>query len=170
MLEQACIRAQQRGLGRVAVNLSARQFLEGDLSADIESALTLSGLPGHALELEITESLMMRSPQRASALLHDLKGTGVRVVLDDFGTGYSSLSYLHNFPIDGFKLDRSFVAALENEPRQRTLIRSIVDMGKALEMDVTAEGVETHEQYQALQDIGVPLVQGYLFGRPTPFV
>jgi len=169
VLREACRAASRWGGVRVAVNLSARQFAQGsDLLRSVDQALEESGLPGDLLELEITESLMMQSSERASRLIHDLKTRGVRMVLDDFGTGYSSLSYLQRFPLDGLKIDRSFVAALQDaETRQgRGIVRAIVKMSKELGLDVVAEGVETHVQQGVLTRLGVQVLQGYLFGKP----
>jgi len=153
----------------VAVNLSARQFGPGsDLAGGVARALAESGLPGELLELEITESLMMHSPEQAIHVLREIKRSGVRVVLDDFGTGYSSLSYLGRFPLDGVKIDRSFVQGLgvSGHSSGQAVIRAIVQLGVDLSLDVVAEGVETAEQRELLRQLGVGLLQGYLFGRP----
>lgn len=166
VLQEACRQAAAWGDVRVAVNLSARQFMGGDLVDSVTKALTLSGLAPERLELEITESLMMQSPERAVRLLTDLKRTGVRVMLDDFGTGFSNLSYLHAFPLDGLKIDRSFVVALEHGERAGGIIEAIVQMGHKLSLEVVAEGIETEEQRDTLRRLGVPILQGYLFGRP----
>lgn len=166
VLHEACRQAAAWDGVRVAVNLSARQFMGGGLAESVTSALQESGLPAERLELEITESLMMQSPERAVRLLTDLKRIGVRVMLDDFGTGFSNLSYLHTFPLDGLKIDRSFVVALGQSERAGSIIAAIVQMGHALGLDVVAEGIETREQHGALQRLGVPVLQGYLFGRP----
>ncbi|WP_295821263.1 EAL domain-containing protein [uncultured Deinococcus sp.] len=166
VLQEACRQAAAWGDVRVAVNLSARQFMGGDLVDSVTRALALSGLAPERLELEITESLMMQSPERAVRLLTDLKRTGVRVMLDDFGTGFSNLSYLHAFPLDGLKIDRSFVVALEHGERAGGIIEAIVQMGHKLGLEVVAEGIETEEQRDTLRRLGVPIFQGYLFGRP----
>ncbi|PNY79512.1 hypothetical protein CVO96_18955 [Deinococcus koreensis] len=166
VLREACRQAAAWDGVRVAVNLSARQFMGGGLAESVRRALAESGLPAERLELEITESLMMQSPERAVRLLSELKRTGVRVVLDDFGTGFSNLSYLHTFPLDGLKIDRSFVVALGQSERAGSIIAAIVQMGHALGLDVVAEGIETSEQHGALRRLGVPVLQGYLFGRP----
>ena len=167
VLNEACRTAATRPDLRVAVNLSARQFSQGDLPGTVRQALQTSGLAPQRLELEITESLMMQSPDRASAVMGRLKETGARVILDDFGTGYSSLSYLARFPLDGLKIDRSFVNAL-SETSGQAIIRAIVQLGSALGLEVVAEGVETPEQHALLKHLGVPVLQGFLFGRPQP--
>ncbi|THF86974.1 EAL domain-containing protein [Deinococcus sp. KSM4-11] len=166
VLHEACRQAAPWGDVRVAVNLSARQFMGGDLVDTVSRALKESGLAPERLELEITESLMMQSPERAVRLLSDLKRTGVRVMLDDFGTGFSNLSYLHAFPLDGLKIDRSFVVALDHGERAGGIIEAIVQMGHRLGLEIVAEGIETEEQHRTLQKLGVPILQGYLFGRP----
>lgn len=169
VLREACRAAARWGGVRVAVNLSARQFgTGGDLPGSVMRALEESGLPGDRLELEITESLMMQSPERAIRALEEIKRAGVRVVLDDFGTGYSSLSYLGRFPLDGVKIDRSFVQglAVPGHGSGRAVIRAIVQLGAELALDVVAEGVETREQREMLGELGVEVLQGYLFGRP----
>ncbi|MBB5375886.1 diguanylate cyclase (GGDEF)-like protein [Deinococcus metalli] len=166
VLREACRQAAGWGDVRVAVNLSARQFMGGDLVETVQRALRGSRLEPERLELEITESLMMQSPERAVRLLTDLKRTGVRVMLDDFGTGFSNLSYLHAFPLDGLKIDRSFVVALEHGERAGGIIEAIVQMGHKLGLEIVAEGIETSEQHLTLQKLGVPILQGYLFGRP----
>ncbi|GGR03208.1 EAL domain-containing protein [Deinococcus ruber] len=167
VLNEACRAAATHPDLRVAVNLSARQFSQGDLPGTVRQALQASGLPPHRLDLEITESLMMQSPERAATVMGRLKETGARVILDDFGTGYSSLSYLARFPLDGLKIDRSFVNAL-SETSGQAIIRAIVQLGSTLGLEVVAEGVETPEQHALLKQLGVPLLQGYLFGRPQP--
>ncbi|WP_309569911.1 EAL domain-containing protein [Deinococcus sp.] len=166
VLREACRQAAAWGDVRVAVNLSARQFMGGDLVDTVKRALKGSGLAPERLELEITESLMMQSPERAVRLLSDLKRTGVRVMLDDFGTGFSNLSYLHAFPLDGLKIDRSFVVALDHGERAGGIIEAIVQMGHRLGLEIVAEGIETEAQHLTLQKLGVPILQGYLFGRP----
>ncbi|MCD0174440.1 EAL domain-containing protein [Deinococcus sp. 14RED07] len=168
VLREACQAAVAWGGTRVAVNLSARQFVHGDLAGRVARVLYDSGLPGEQLELEITESLMMQSPERAASMLRTLRSTGVRVMLDDFGTGFSNLSYLHSFPLDGLKLDRSFVEAMGGGGRGGAIVSAVVGMASALGLDLVAEGVETEEQWAALRALGVPVLQGYLFGKPAP--
>ncbi|MFB9990903.1 EAL domain-containing protein [Deinococcus oregonensis] len=170
VLREACLRAATWQDVRVAVNLSARQFQEGDLLGDVKRALALSGLPPERLELEITESVMIESPDRVQTLLAALSALGVRVMLDDFGTGYSSLSILRTLAVSGLKIDRSFVTALErgNNLEAQAMIRSIVGLSQALELDVVAEGVEHADEGTLLRNLGVDLLQGYYYGRPSP--
>ncbi|UQN08084.1 EAL domain-containing protein [Deinococcus sp. QL22] len=170
VLREACLRAATWKDVRVAVNLSVRQFQEGDLLGDVTRALALSGLPPERLELEITESVMIESPERVQALLAALSALGVRVMLDDFGTGYSSLSILRTLAVSGLKIDRSFVTALERggNLEAQAMIRSIVGLSQALNLDVVAEGVEHADEGTLLRNLGVTLLQGYYYGRPSP--
>jgi EAL domain-containing protein (putative c-di-GMP-specific phosphodiesterase class I) len=147
------------------VNLSVRQLGEPGLVARVEAALAEYALPPDALVLELTESVFSDSDEHAE-VLRELRRLGVKLVIDDFGTGYSSLSYLRRFPIDGLKIDRSFVADLVGQDRNRTVTDAIVRMALDLRMPVIAEGIETGMQLSALQALGCPLGQGYLLSRP----
>jgi diguanylate cyclase (GGDEF)-like protein len=154
---------------RVAVNLSPAQFLGHDLVADVRRALSGAGLAPSRLELEITESVLMRDEDRVRATLEEFRAHGVRVAMDDFGTGYSSLGYFQRFPFDKVKIDRSFVAGLGQERRGATaIIRAVTGIAAALGMETVAEGVETREQLAILAAEGCSHVQGWLFGRPGP--
>ena len=153
---------------KVAVNLSPVQFVEGHLVREVEQALAASGLAPHRLELEITESVLLQDNEATLALLHRLHALGVRIAMDDFGTGYSSLSYLRSFPFDKIKVDQSFVRDLGREKGGVEIVRAVVGLGKALGMDVLAEGVETAEQLGILRAEGCDEVQGYLFSKPRP--
>ncbi len=152
---------------RIAVNLSPVQFAKGNLVCEVEQALIASRLPAHRLELEITESVLLQDNDATMRILHELRALGVRISMDDFGTGYSSLSYLHRFPFDKIKIDQSFVSSLR-EKGSIEIVRAVVGLGKALGMDVLAEGVETAEQSDILQDEGCDELQGYLFSKPRP--
>jgi len=171
-LAQACADAkewndaQPRGPGvSVSVNLSARQLLRPELLDDVRGALERSGLPAPRLKLEVTESVIMENAGSAALLLNQLKALSVGLLLDDFGTGYSSLSYLHNFRFDTLKIDRSFVARLEHPGKQGEIVRTIVSLARALQMEVVAEGVENAAQAQQLQALRVDSAQGYWFSR-----
>ncbi|HEY0206363.1 MAG TPA: EAL domain-containing protein [Acetobacteraceae bacterium] len=153
---------------KVAVNLSPMQFVGGRLVEEVEQALASSGLAADRLELEITESVLLQDNDVNLGVLHRLRVLGVRISMDDFGTGYSSLSYLRRFPFDKIKIDQSFVRNLEQERGSIEIVRAVVGLGKALGMDVLAEGVETLEQLAILQTEGCDELQGYLFGRPQP--
>ncbi|MYZ47503.1 putative bifunctional diguanylate cyclase/phosphodiesterase [Propylenella binzhouense] len=152
----------------VAVNLSPIQFEDGRLCERVREALALSGLPPHRLELEITEGLLLGDSDHVLAQLAEVKALGVRIAMDDFGTGYSSLSYLWKFPFDKLKIDQSFVRALGVDDHVSSIVEAIVALGRSLHLTVTAEGVETEAQRDRLRALGCHLLQGYLFGRPTP--
>ena len=152
---------------QLSVNVSARQIARGELLGDVRDALREFGLPPHALALEVTESALMEETDAPGPVLASLRGVGVRIVLDDFGTGYSSLSYLRRFPLDGIKLDRSFVDGL-GQPDAAAVVEAIVGMGATLGLVMTAEGIETREQAERLRDLGCPRGQGYLLARPLP--
>lgn len=120
------------------------------------------------VELEITEGVLIDDPERILIILKTLKDAGVRTSLEDFGTGYSSLTYLQRFPFDKIKIDRSFIAQMEEHPDSMSIIRAVIALGKSLRINVTAEGVETATQLALLQDENCDLVQCYLLGRPVP--
>jgi diguanylate cyclase (GGDEF)-like protein len=152
----------------VAVNFSPRQFHQRDALSEIRCALEVSGLPAHRLEIEITESSLLRNTQLTHDLLSQLHAIGVRISLDDFGTGYSSLSYLHNFPLQKVKIDRSFLEGIDTD-RPLTLLRGVARLSADLGMSVVVEGIETNEQLERISADGtVSEAQGYLFGRPVP--
>jgi diguanylate cyclase (GGDEF)-like protein len=152
----------------VAVNLSPIQFKEAELFEMISAALADSGLPPQRLEIEITESVLLERGVENHAFMERLKSIGIALALDDFGTGYSSLSYLTAFPFDKIKIDKSFIRNLTHQPRSSAIISSIVTLARGLDMSVTAEGVETREEFERLKALGVNFAQGYLFGRPHP--
>jgi EAL domain-containing protein (putative c-di-GMP-specific phosphodiesterase class I) len=149
------------------VNVAARQFQDPDLITDVASILEQTGLPPRCLKLEITESAVMEDADTAERTLRNLKQLGVQVAIDDFGTGYSSLAYLKRFPVDTLKIDRSFVDRLGQDAQDTAIVRSIIALAQALEMNVTAEGIETASQQAQLQLLGCDVGQGYLFGRPA---
>jgi diguanylate cyclase (GGDEF)-like protein/PAS domain S-box-containing protein len=153
----------------VAVNLSPAQFLAGNVSDIVAAALKESGLAAHRLELEITETLLLGNTEAIMAELHMLKQMGVAIVMDDFGTGYSSLSYLWRFPFDKIKIDRSFMQGFEGSSRDaRTVVKTIIALGRQLNMRVTVEGVETATQAAFLDKADGDQAQGFFFGRPVP--
>ena len=153
---------------KIAVNVSAVQFTSASLVTAVRETLRATGLPGRRLELEITESVLVANPGATTAILHSLRGLGVRVSMDDFGTGYSSLSYLRSFPFDKIKIDQSFVRHLGDPDGTDFIVRAVIGLGDSLGMTVTAEGVETEEQLACLRAEGCDEVQGYLFSRPVP--
>ncbi|MCY1426631.1 putative signaling protein [compost metagenome] len=155
-------------LPKISVNISARQFADGQLAERIAASIQASGLPPACLELELTESILMRDVGEAMAILENLKRLGLCIAVDDFGTGYSSLNYLKQFPIDVLKIDRSFVDGLPDGERDAQIARAIIAMAHSLNLAVIAEGVESHAQLNFLREHGCDEVQGYLFGHPVP--
>ena len=153
----------------VAVNLSPAQFSAGRVSDIVAAALNEAGLAAHRLELEITETLMLGNTEAIMAELQTLKAMGVAIVMDDFGTGYSSLSYLWRFPFDKIKIDRSFMQGFDGSGRDAgTVVKTIIALGRELNMRVTVEGVETAEQAAFLDKADGDQAQGFFFGRPLP--
>ncbi|WP_296514805.1 EAL domain-containing protein [Rhodopseudomonas sp.] len=152
----------------VAVNFSSQQFHQRDVLNEVRYALEVSGLPANRLEIEITESSLLRNTQWTHDALAQLHAEGVRIALDDFGTGYSSLSYLHNFPMQKVKIDRSFLEGIDTD-RPLTLLRGVARLSADLGMSVVVEGIETNEQLELISADGtVTEAQGYLFSRPVP--
>ena len=154
----------------VAVNVSARQMQRergGNIVEEVRTALRESGLEPRSLHLEITESVLMEDAPSSLANLLRLKALGVRVEIDDFGTGYSSLSYLKRLPVDGLKVDKSFVDRLDSDPESRAIVEAMVKLARTLGLKVIAEGVETPGQLASLTELGCDQGQGYYFGRPV---
>jgi diguanylate cyclase (GGDEF)-like protein/PAS domain S-box-containing protein len=147
----------------MSVNVSALQFRQPDFVDDVAEALRAAGLPAEWLELELTESILIQDAQDAMLRLQALAQLGVRLAIDDFGIGYSSLAYLKRFPIGRLKIDRSFISGLPREQSDAAIVQAIVSMGRALRLQVVAEGVETEAQRQFLEDAGCGMYQGYLF-------
>jgi EAL domain-containing protein (putative c-di-GMP-specific phosphodiesterase class I) len=176
VLEEACgqcAKWQAKGLPpvRVAVNVSALQFSQSDFPATIERVLKKHKLDPRWLELEITETLLMKNTLDAAAKLEKIRATGVSIALDDFGTGYSSLAYLQWLPIDTLKIDRSFIRDIDlncEGADGTAVVRAIMSLGHGLKMKVVAEGVETDQQRQFLWAIGCNAMQGYLYGEAVP--
>jgi diguanylate cyclase (GGDEF)-like protein/PAS domain S-box-containing protein/excisionase family DNA binding protein len=172
VLETACRQAQAWQIAfpaikpMMSVNLSARQFAQADLGEQISEILAATGLPPASLELEITESVVMDSSDEAIRSLRALRELGVKLVLDDFGTGYSSLSYLKHLPLDMIKIDRSFVAGLEEDDANLPIVRAVISLAHGLGIDVTAEGIETVQQRDCLRDLKCDRGQGFYFALP----
>jgi diguanylate cyclase (GGDEF)-like protein/PAS domain S-box-containing protein len=150
----------------VAINLSARQFLQRDLDARILALVAAAGIDPALLEVEITESQLMEDPEHAIRMMRSLREGGIRMAIDDFGTGYSSLAYLTRFPVESLKIDRSFVADVFSDNADATIVRTIIDMAHTLGFTVVAEGVETDRQAAFLRQFGCEQAQGFLFARP----
>jgi diguanylate cyclase (GGDEF)-like protein len=149
------------------VNLSPKQLLQPNLVEQVTNALRTSGIAAQRLHLEVTESVLIESAEAAASLLGDLKAAGVRLSLDDFGTGYSSLSSLRQFPFDMLKIDRSFLIDGGQPQRTDEIVRTVSALAGILGMDVTIEGLETHEQAQRMRDLAIQYAQGFYFARPV---
>jgi EAL domain-containing protein (putative c-di-GMP-specific phosphodiesterase class I) len=149
----------------MSVNLSARQFGNRDLITDVMSALDMAGLDPHCLKLELTESVMMRDPLASLEAMKAFQSMNIKLVVDDFGTGYSSLSYLKRFPVDTLKIDKSFVDGLGKDAESTAIVTAVVSLAKSLGMKVTAEGIETYDQMEHLQQLNCDHGQGYYFSR-----
>jgi EAL domain-containing protein (putative c-di-GMP-specific phosphodiesterase class I) len=161
---------QKKGLPpiRMAVNISARQFRNGDLTELVERALRRSGLDPCWLELEITESMIMGNVEAAVQTMRELSNMGVQLAIDDFGTGYSSLGRLKRLPINRLKIDRSFVREIPTNPNDAAIAAAIVALSHTLGLEVIAEGIETDEHLALLLKMGCEQGQGYLISRPQP--
>ncbi|HUB74236.1 MAG TPA: EAL domain-containing protein [Solirubrobacteraceae bacterium] len=172
VLGEACRQgAQWRTAGYpigVAVNVSARQLETDHIVGDVADALASSGLEACALTLEITETALMRNPEQTAKRLHTIKELGVRIAIDDFGTGYSSFAHLQRFPVDALKIDRSFISRLTDNPEGETLLRTLVQLGKALAIETLAEGIERQHELSLLLEESCDSGQGYLLARPLP--
>jgi diguanylate cyclase (GGDEF)-like protein len=152
----------------MSINLSSRQFDQGDLVERLAAWLMAADLPGHCLKLEITESMVMGNVDLAIGLMLQFKALGCRISLDDFGTGYSSLSQLRRFPLDTLKVDQSFVRHMADSAEDYAIARMIIDLGQTLGMDIIAEGIETPEDAARLRSLGCNFGQGYLWSKPVP--
>jgi EAL domain-containing protein (putative c-di-GMP-specific phosphodiesterase class I) len=152
----------------VAVNVADKQFKETNFVSKIKQAIELFDIPTHFVKIELTEGIIMDQPDEAIQKLKELKALGVKISIDDFGTGYSSLSYLKKFPIDQFKIDRSFVKDLGGHHRDNEITTAMIAMGQALNIEIIAEGVESKEQLQFLKDRGCFFIQGFFYSKPLP--
>lgn len=172
-IREACrqIRAWQEqgpGILPVSVNLSSKQFQHKKLLRVLIETLDRYGIRPEALELEITESILMENPDKAAQLLRDIREMGVRIAIDDFGTGYSSLAYLKKFPVNTLKIDQAFITDIVRDRNDTAIVTSILSMAESLHLKVVAEGVETKEQLDLLKKMGCEEVQGYYFSKPLP--
>ncbi len=165
VLDEVCHQLTEWGdrIANVSINVSDKEFWSQDLLSHVLTTLHSHDLAPDLLTLEITEGVLMRRPEVALRIMHKLHKAGLRLHIDDFGTGYSSLQTLHRFPVEAFKIDRSFIQTLTSEDKSAELISSLVNLGKALDLSVVAEGVETEEQLEFLKGLGCATVQGYLF-------
>ncbi len=151
----------------ISTNITAKQFAQPDLAAQTGEILRQSGIDPHRVHLEITENIAMADAERSAVVLSDLKALGVRLSIDDFGTGYSSLSRLRQFPVDILKIDRAFIAGMDQDEETREIVKIVVMLAHSLGLEVVAEGIERQEQLTALKHLGCELGQGYLFSRPA---
>ena len=173
VMRTACLQAkswrdQGARLPRMAVNVSVMQFVQRNFPREIAQILADTGLAPHVLEIEITESLLMKDADHAAATLAEIKRLGVQIAIDDFGTGYSSLTRLKEFPIDRLKIDRSFVRSVDTNVNDRAIASAVIAMADSLNLRVVAEGVETPDQLEFLRKEQCTEIQGFLFSRPLP--
>jgi EAL domain-containing protein (putative c-di-GMP-specific phosphodiesterase class I) len=172
VLEQACAQLvhwqHTNPVMSVAVNLSVRQLLAPDIAPLVDAILVRTGARPDSVCLELTEGVSMEDVEYFAKVLNGLKALRIRLAIDDFGTGYSALSYLKRFPLDGVKVDRTFVDGLGSDAHDSALVAAIIAMARALELDIVAEGVETSEQLARLRGLGCPTAQGFYLARPMP--
>src|ERR1700730_1300047 len=173
VLREACKQARDwvdagLPLGTMAVNISAMEFRDENFFEGVMAILQNTGFDPRSLELELTESVLMKRAESTESILRKLRARGVQLAVDDFGTGYSSLSYLRKFPIDALKIDQSFVRQITTAPDETTIVTAVISMGRSLNLRVVAEGVETQEELKFLQAHQCDEAQGYYFSRPVP--
>jgi EAL domain-containing protein (putative c-di-GMP-specific phosphodiesterase class I) len=171
VLREACKQARAwldagLPLGTMAVNISSMEFRDDNFLESVFLTLKETGLDPRFLELELTESVLMKRAESAASVLKTLRASGVQIAVDDFGTGYSSLSYLRKFPIDALKIDQSFVRQITSAPDDTTIVTAVISMGRSLKLRVVAEGVETQQELEFLQAHQCDEAQGYYFSRP----
>ncbi|MCR5178729.1 MAG: EAL domain-containing protein [Lachnospiraceae bacterium] len=154
----------------LSLNTSVRHMMKSDFTDEIRRLIKDSRVPADQLEIEITESIMIDSVDKALRCIDELKSMGIKIAIDDFGTGYSSLSYLNRFPADVIKIDKSFIDAMNKSDSSRQYVAAIISMGHVMGFDVISEGVENQEQLSTLREIGCDYVQGFIWGRPLPMV
>ena len=152
----------------VSVNISVKHLLKNDFLDEIKKNLSDYEIQPSCLEIEITESVMIDSVERAKEIIEEVKALGIQIAIDDFGTGYSSLSYLHNVPANLLKVDKSFIDTIEEGESSRKYVESIISIGYVLGMEVISEGVEEEKQLAILKEIGCDYIQGFIWGRPMP--
>ena len=152
----------------LSINISVRHMMKNDFLDEMRELLKTSGIPAEQLEIEITESIMIDSAEKALQCINELKSMGVKIAIDDFGTGYSSLSYLNHFPANLLKIDKSFIDKMDSSESSKQYVAAIISMGHIMGFDVISEGVEEEEQLETLRSIGCDLIQGFIWGRPLP--
>ena len=149
------------------INVSGVELKRPGYESQIKDILAQTGIDAHDLQVEITESVFLHQPDTTARVLESIRDLGVRIALDDFGTGYSALGYIDRYPIDAIKIDQSFVSRMMTFHRSDAIVRSILSLGRALKIDITAEGVETLPQLLRLREMECPFVQGFLLSRPV---
>jgi EAL domain-containing protein (putative c-di-GMP-specific phosphodiesterase class I) len=152
----------------IAINLSARQLAHPGIFDEVTATLAATGLDPHALWLEVTETALVEDVDQATSVLERLAALGIRIAIDDFGTGWASLTYLKQFPIHALKIDQTFVENVDHDHQDAAIVRSILSLGRELDLNIIAEGIETAAQQTALQALGCSLGQGFLYGKPSP--
>ncbi|MCF7981050.1 MAG: EAL domain-containing protein [Pseudomonadales bacterium] len=155
-------------LEKIAVNLSSLQFSQPDLISTIQNTLSATGLSAEYVELELTESIIMKNLESTIKVLEELKNMGISISVDDFGTGYSSLNYLKRFPLDELKIDKSFIVDIDTDAHNAGIVTAIIAMAKSLKLSLVAEGIETEKQLKFIREAGVVTVQGFFFSKPLP--
>lgn len=154
----------------ISINITAQQFYRAKIIETIKTTLASSGLKPKHITIEITENTLMENVEETILVMKEIQEMGIRFSIDDFGTGYSSLSYLRRFPLDNLKIDKSFVDELPHNEESAAIARTIITLGRSLNLKIVAEGVETPEQLKFLRDEGVDFIQGFYFSRPLPLI
>ena len=152
----------------ISVNISVRHLMKNNCIDEIKDILKKSGVPAKHFKIEITESIMIDSDEKALNRINEIKNLGMKIAIDDFGTGYSSLSYLQKFPADMLKIDKSFIDVMNSSESSQKYVASIISIGHILNLEVISEGVESTDQLETLQNIGCDYIQGYIWGKPLP--
>jgi predicted signal transduction protein with EAL and GGDEF domain len=166
ILKEACRMVAEIDIPWIAINVSSVQLRDENFADRCLSIVRQMGVSPERIQIEITETVLIENPELTAATFRKLRKNGIRVAIDDFGTGYSSMSYLQDFPVDRLKIDRSFVNALSDGAKGKAIVAAMMEMARALKLDVTAEGVETSDQREALKGLGCREMQGYFFSRP----
>lgn len=154
----------------LSINISVRHLMKNDFLDEVISIITSSGIPAGQLEIEITESVLIDSAEKALQCINEIKKMGIKIAIDDFGTGYSSLSYLYNFPADLLKVDKSFIDNMNTNRSSKQYVAAIISIGHIMKYDVISEGVEKEDQLETLKEIGCDYIQGFIWGRPLSMV
>ena len=152
----------------LCVNVSVRHLMRSNFIEGIKDVLALTGFPADHLEIEITESILIDSADKALELICQVKNMGIKVAIDDFGTGYSSLNYLNKFPADVLKIDKSFIDVMNTSEASKKYVATIISIGHILNLQVVSEGVESQEQLDTLREVGCDFIQGFVWGKPLP--